>query len=262
MSGSDSNELEWFETLALRLKQGEAATIIAETRAALESQPDRVELLISLAAAYNYVGQGNDAEPYARRAFDAVYYRGEDGVPRRFGHVDDIACLCVYDAVLVQGRFLESARWLEPYADLAVQKNNMWICTAFAYFLAGQNREAYAALERRAQYDPYGGDSPFDEKFRVSYRYRLMAACIYQEVLPWFHPGRFIYGRMGTGDNQAALAEWEEEARRHEHNPYGQRLAEVLGGLRELVHHPKRYRVALFLLFMILLVIILRFAVR
>jgi tetratricopeptide (TPR) repeat protein len=262
MSGSGSNELKWFETLTLRLKQGEAEAVIAETRAALKRQPDNIELLISLAAAYSYIGQGKDAEPYARQAFDAVYHRGLDGSPRHFDHYDDIAYLSVYDAVLAQGRFLESAQWLEPYADLAVQKNNMWICTAFAYFLARQNSEAYAALERRVQYRPNDGVSPFDEEFWVSYRYRMMAAYIYQEVLPRFHPGRLFYGRMGTGDNQAALAAWEEEARRNAHNPYGQRLAEILEGLRDFINHPKRYRVTLVLLFMILLVIILRLAAR
>jgi tetratricopeptide (TPR) repeat protein len=261
MSSSDSNALKWFETLILRLKQGEAEAVIAETRAALEEQPDRIELLISLATAYSYIGQGEDAEPYARRAFDAVYHRGLDGFPHHFDHYDDIAYLGVYEAVLKQGRFSESAHWLEPYADLAVRHNYMWICTAFAYFLAGQNHEASAALERMAVYSPYDGkDSPFDEKFRVSYSYRMMAAYIYQKVLPRFHPGRLFYGRMGTGDNQAALVEWEEEARRNAHNTYGQRLAEILEGLRDFVNHPKRYRVTLFMLFMILLVTILRFA--
>jgi len=233
---SGSGDLDWFPALINRLQQDEADAVIAETVAALEQQPDHVKSLITLAMAHNWSGDGEKAEPYARKLLDIVQQRSAsrkiDGWSPLYV---DWAYLAVSDAMLVQGRFLEAARVLEPHTRRAA-RTNMWLAIiAFAYFLAGDRRAVRRTLDKWLHRDPYGGDDHTIEQVTITDKYRLMVGYYIELILP--NPRRFYLPpmRRPSGYWDDALAVWENEARRHAHNPYGKRLTVILADLRRKI---------------------------
>jgi hypothetical protein len=155
MTGPDTNELDWLNTVVRRLKRGEANAVIAETRAALNQQPDRIEYLLTLALAYSWLGAGNESEPYAHQALNEINRRGlaEKGA-YWFPRYRDMGYQAVFDATMLQGAFKEAADLLAGYAPSAIHTNIMWTCAAFGYFLAGDNGNAAIALRNRIPNDP------------------------------------------------------------------------------------------------------------
>jgi len=218
------SEMGWLGRITARILAGEANAVITEALQTLTTDPNSVNTLISLASAYNYQGQGSQSEPYARLAFDIVNRRTAANWQLVY-----IVHLALFDALVAQGHFLQAARLLQPRIEGSRRTNMMCGLTAWGYYLAHENELARQALERTVSYQPDEKESG-DERFAGTSKLSLVVGYIRREV------NRDEVVR-GAGESimflaSQRLADWENEARRNAHNPYGQRLAEILKEMR------------------------------
>lgn len=179
--------------------------------------------LIALAAAYEYAGDGVSAQKYADEA-----YEQEDGESLCRQHAisarlkADALILARFDARIVQGRFSEAAQIMQERIPLGMQTNFMTALAAWAYYLAEQEDDARDLL-RRIKPQPRW----FRMSRSISARYLLVIA----------HMRHTLNGdntRAEVLDLLPQIVGWEDTARRHAHNIYGQRLRAVLDDIKEL----------------------------
>jgi hypothetical protein len=245
MSRSEPDELNWLHIVLQRIKQGEATAVIAETQAALNQQPERFEYMLALACAHAWSGAGNEAEPYARQALEEIRRRGKKEKDSYwFPRYLDMAYLAVFDSLMVQGRFREAARFLVGYGRHAIRINMIWSYAAFAYFMDGDNANAFRAMQGRIEYSPTRNSEPTAEQHDTPPRLGLMLQYIQTKVHPSVSVrlrSRLQLRTKSLSWVAVALAAWEEEIERNVNNSYGTRLAEIVAALRRVVFKNNPY---------------------
>ncbi len=218
--------LGWFRTYnrySARVREGEAAAVIDEL-AARRAQGDQTpETAFTLAAAYNYLGHGQKSEPLALEAFAAVAGSGaceaSDLAPRARC---DLVYLTRYDTLLAQGRFIEAAGGLRERIRGAIQPNFMTALVAWAYFLGEAYEQTREVLDTIQQ-----PGTRMNNKRLLSPRFELVVAYM-RHALKLADTHAIIAERR---DN---IEEWASTAARNAHNPYGERLAEIVDAMRAL----------------------------
>ena len=242
---SNHNEFAWLDAAKKRLRQGEAAALIEEALEALAHDEQNAQLLQIASLAYAYQGQGQQAEPYARRALTLI---SEDRVSSSL-HIE-MAHVCLYDSLIAQGRFAEASQSLGSVVSQVPHTNAILLLIAWGYFLAGSPENARHALMQQTPID----QSTFrDEEVTNMFPSYLLMDWYMRYVLginprgsqPYPVPQalRFFYAGLVQSMKQTLmdqmmqavpgfLARWEDEAQRHAHNPYGKRLGEILEEVR------------------------------
>jgi hypothetical protein len=162
-----------------------------------------------LAMAYTHQGRGARAESFAREGLDAV---GEDG----YAWLRDLGHIALYQALLVRGAFAEAADAIRDHTPVSFDRAFVQVLTAWAHFLDADEAAARSVLE---DVPPTGS-----LRRRLSPKY-LVVLLHMRHVLTGDPP-------PDRADYADELAEWEQDAGRNAHAPYGQRLRAVLGDLR------------------------------
>lgn len=246
---SGQKEMAWLDAAVKRLKQGEAAGLIEETLEALTHDEKNTQLLHILSMAYSYQGHGDRAEPYARQALDLIS-KNRKSSPLQV----EMVRVCLFDSLIAQGCFAEASRTLDAVVRRGPHTNAILLLMAWGYFLAGEEQNARRALARQVPHDPSTIGS--DEIADVFPSYALMEPYMHYvlEIYPsptaapvrpvpqsleTFLKNGMKYMAQTTVDNMLPLLaqyleKWEDEARRHAHNPYGKRLSEILEKARKL----------------------------
>lgn len=219
--------LEWYRVYSaytVRIGRGDTEAVIAELTQRREQGDTSPLTAITLAAAYNYLGRGAEAEPYALEAFDAIMSsdlcsRTDISARARC----DLAYLTRCDAMLTQGRFIEAAGGIRARMRDAMQPNFQTALAAWAYFLGGEHD---SAREMLAEVREPG--SRLDHTRLLSPRFIVLVAYM-----------RHVLDDAETldmlRDHAAALDDWDEAAARNAANPYGERLRAVLADIRALL---------------------------
>lgn len=179
--------------------------------------------LLALAAAYEYIGDGTEAQRYAEEVYDL---EDGDALCRQHGIgarlKADALILARFDALVVQGRFSDAAQIMQNRIALSMQTNFMTALTAWAYFLAEQPDEARAMLRRITPQPRW-----FRMSRSISPRYLLLVAHMRHTL---------------SGDDQRAevlthlpqIIAWEDTAQRHAGSRYGERLRAVIEDIKQL----------------------------
>jgi tetratricopeptide (TPR) repeat protein len=246
---STQNGFAWLDDAVKRLQQGEAAVLIEETLRALTHDEKNTQLLQIVSMAYTYQGQGEQAEPYARQALGLIS-KDKRSSPLRV----EMAHVCLYDSLIAQGRFAEASKNLDVIVRRVPHTNAVLLLIAWGYFLAGDMKNVRRAFAREV---PPGPDTTgSDEIARIFPSYTLMefyiqyalniypphpAAPMYPvpPAVKLFLESAMTYMTQSSANNMMPfltryLAKWEDEARRHAHNPYGTHLSEILEKVRKL----------------------------
>lgn len=209
-----------------RLMAGEGDAVIAELAARRAAGDRSVPTAIALAAAYAYVGRGDDAEQLADEAIRGVVAANTCARRDLSSRMQcEYARLARYDALVVQGRFAEAAHSLRPGASEALQPNFMIALVAWAFFLANDAYNASIVLREVQLPGAFNAQarllSPNYHLMVLYMRYLLLG----ENTLPMM---RKLAGR---------LQHWEDSVARHAHNPYGARVRAILDDLHPLLRH-------------------------
>lgn len=218
--------LDWFReynSYSSRVSDGDADTVIAELTTRRAEGDDTPETAITLAATYNYIGRGQEAEPLAFEAFDAVTENGDCDAENLSPRIRcDVAYLTRYDALLAQGRFVEAAGGLRERIPNAIQPNFQTALVTWAYFLG----EAYdQAKEMLGKVQEPG--ARLNNERMLSPRFELIVAYL-RHVLDGAATQAII------AEHRDNIDEWAVTAERNATNPYGKRLAEIVDSMRLL----------------------------
>jgi len=216
--------LRRFNQTIRRLKGGDAEAAIAELEAKRAGGDRSFEGTLALAAAYNYVGRGADAEPLVREAQSLLDRAGTCGKKDTSSRAKcDLVLVAQYDTQIVQGHFAEAAHGLRSRVSQAVQPNFMTAIIAWAFFLAGDSYNANVVLGHLQPATSRGNN-----KRMISLKYQFAVAYMRHKLL-----GEDTRAALVTHSDQ--LADWEAEATRNTANPYGARLCEILDEVRPLM---------------------------
>lgn len=220
--------LDWFRAYnaySARVREGQTDEVIAELTARREAGDHSPETAFTLAAAYNYIGDGQAAEPLALEAFDTVTAGDTCNRTDLSSRAKcDIAYLTRFDMMLNQGRFMDAASSVRGRMKQALQPNFMTALTAWAYYLGRDGESSRALLEEIKE-----PGSRLQNERLLTPRFELVVA--------------YLRHKLNGADTLAKLREhaamidaWDKTVERNAHNPYGQRLAEVLADMRAVIN--------------------------
>lgn len=219
--------LGWFRTYnaySARVREGEVEPVIAELTARRAAGDTSPQTAITLAAAYNYRGQGPEAEPLALEAFDAVRSSGACESEKLAQRVKcDLAYLTRFDALLAQGRFTEAASGLRERIPQAIQPNFITALTAWAYYLGGNELQARDLVIHIRTPGPRISNHDL-----LTPRFELVVAYL-RRVL---HEADTLSEIV---ERREMIDEWAVTADRNAGNPYGRRLRDVVAKMRALL---------------------------
>lgn len=225
--------LDWFRrynSYSSRVSDGEGAAVLNELTTQRANGDDSPETAFTLAATYNYLGRGQDAEPLALEAFAAIE---DSGVCEETDLASRIRCdvtyLTRYDTMVSQGRFVEAASGLRERIRGSIQPNYQTALVTWAYYLGGATEQARAILERVQK-----PGAKLNNERMLSPRFELIVAYLRHE-LEDAHTLPVILSHRENID------EWAATAERNAGNPYGAQLENVVAALRTLAIEAETY---------------------
>lgn len=206
-SGSQKTQQRYIK----RIMDGDAVAVIAELK---DSETLSAPHLVVLSVAYNWLGDGEQGELFARRALD---------LPAKVHTADDLCIFALADALATQGRYAEAIDLVSRIENRSNTPAMLSLGNAVWALCAGDEAQARrflafvpSVVTRRGVKDSV---TPKFEFMFFYLQYRLLGIDRHHDM----------------HNAAASLADWEDEATRHEHNPYGQCLEKILSDIREVM---------------------------
>jgi len=216
VSRPSSGPFRTYQIYLKRIMGGDAAGVINELK---DREKPSFSQLLALSTAYSWTGNGEQAEVFARRALELRPLPSDPPSSAKRRVRDSMHILALADALTAQGRYTEAidqASYLQGTAMVSIT-NALWaLC-------AGDEDQARRFLESAPSVTTRLG-----LKNSVTPKYQFMWFYLQHRLLD-------IERRPDLQRTATLLAEWEDEAARNLHNPYGQRLNEILSDLREVM---------------------------
>jgi tetratricopeptide (TPR) repeat protein len=201
-----------------RMKAGQAPQVALKLEQRRANGDTSLETVMTLSAAYAYMGRGDQAEPLAREALNTLQTDGiEFKQDQKSRYLTDAAYIALADAVCAQGRFQEAAQILVPRVDNGLRPVFIRTFQAWFYMLAGDMAQTLALLD---EIPPSTREITPKYKFMLAYmRYKAL------DEDP----------RAGLRKYRGEMYKWDDDVARNANNPYGKRLREILDEIHILM---------------------------
>lgn len=215
--------LGWLQWANGRWSMNETEAMIAEMETKRAQGDTSYQTALVLASSLARLGYGEQAEPLARSAFDAIQAEGEferrDSNARYLTETAHDAVSC---ALLMQGRFAEAADCLMQIVPRTASQNLFLVLAAWNYYLAGDMEQARTVINRMKPVKPNmkQGLPPHLVLLHHYLRYRL-AMDESPEAL--------------INQAQHALSDWQKAIDRLVDNPYRRAIQAMVDDVHALV---------------------------
>ena len=164
------------------------------------------------------MGRGDQAEPLAREALNALHTNGtEYKQDKKSRYLTDIAYIALADAICAQGRFKDAALILAPRVENQLRPVFIRTFQAWFYLLAGDMAQTRTLLD---EIPPSTREVTPKFKFMLAYmRYKTL------DEIP----------RSVLRKYRGEMYKWDDEVVRNANNPYGKRLREIMDEIYSLL---------------------------
>jgi tetratricopeptide (TPR) repeat protein len=184
-------------------------------------------LALDRSYAHYKLGHAVEAQTCAEEALKLIDQSGDT-----YLYMRDAAVLAVYNAMVLQGQFTEAAAYLRSYLPISLHSNLFVFLVAWALYLGEEYDNAKSMLT-------FMSTEP-DPKLKGN-RDSMELPPKYAAILTYMRFDLKVQPRLSPAEHTLIIEyffEWDAEAKYHLGNPYGARLARVLGRLLETNFEP------------------------